>query len=101
MRIIRLILSDFFGLARACGWSVALQWGLTLFLHLPECKRLGNLSPADRAFGNGPVQVWRNGKSAWVIGPCVLTGVREVWVRNSYLSGNFLTIPDAAIFLDL
>ena len=100
MRIPRLILSDFLGLVRVCGWRVAARWLLGVATHLGECRREGNLASVDRLFGDGPVRVRRGSAAAWVAGPTVLTGVREIWVRNAYLTGPIRVAPGDVI-LDL
>lgn len=101
MRIARLIFCDFVGLGRVCGWGNALRWLFAVLTHLPECRRQGNLQPADRVFGDGPIRVWRQGRSAWVAGPCIYTGIREVWVRDSYWTGGLSALPDGGTLLDL
>jgi FkbM family methyltransferase len=101
MRIIKLIFRDFRGLVRVCGFLIALRWLLAIGMHLPECRRRGNLAPADEVFGDGPIRTRRGNVTALMIGPCILTGIREIWVRNIYLSGGFLTVPDNGVFLDL
>jgi hypothetical protein len=101
VRTLRLILSDFLGLARVCGWPVAFRWLFAIATHLNQCRARKNLAPADEVFGDGPFPVYQNGQPIWLIGNSVLTGIREVWVRNSYFKGAPITISDNAQILDL
>ena len=101
MRHLRLIFSDFLGLARVCGPAVALRWLWAIITHFKQCRARGNLAPADEIFGDGPMPVYKNGQTIQLIGQCVLTGIREVWVRDSYFKDAPITVPDNALILDL
>lgn len=99
-KILKIIARDFFGLIRVCGFVVAFKWLWAVFTHLGECKRSGNLQPADRALGDGPFKL-RLGKSrATVLATQALTGIREIWVRDCYLH-QFLKIDPAGVVVDL
>lgn len=99
-RSLRIIASDFRGLCRVCGPVVAFRWLLAIVLHFPQCRRSGNLQPADAALGSGPFRVKLRNSRAILSGEQVLTGIREIWVRDPYL-GDFLTIPQNATVVDL
>src|SRR4051812_49591430 len=101
MRMIRQLVSDFLGMWRVCGAIVALRWLWQVLRHLGECRRRRDLQPADLAMGTGPFRV-RLGKSqAKVAGAGIVTGIREVWVRDCYLAGGFLAIGDGDVVVDL
>jgi FkbM family methyltransferase len=100
LRSFRIIASDFAGLWRVCGPLVALRWLWAICTHFGRCRRSGNLQPADAALGSGPFRVCLRNSSAILSGNQVLTGIREIWVRDPYL-GNFLAIPKNATVVDL
>src|ERR1700677_3446502 len=100
LRSIRIIASDFRGLCRVCGPVVALRWLLAIIFHFKACRRSSNLQPADAALGDGPFHLRLRNARATVAGKHVLTGIREIWVRDPYLN-DFLTIPENATVVDL
>src|ERR1700677_758847 len=99
-RSIRIIASDFRGLCRVCGPIVALRWLLAIVLNIKACRRAGNLQPADAALGDGPFHARLRNARAILSGRQVLTGIREIWVRDPYLN-DFLSIPENATVVDL
>jgi FkbM family methyltransferase len=101
MGIVRRIASDFWGLCRVCGSWVALKWLMRIGLHLPTCLRTRNLSAADRAMGEGPFRVRYRGRRAVLAGSSVMGSIRELWVRQVYLAGDFLTLPTDGTILNL
>jgi hypothetical protein len=94
------IASDCWGLWRVCGLRVALRWLWAIAWNFRACRASGNLQPADAAMGDGPFRVRLRQAQAVLSGPRVLTGIREVWVRDPYLAG-FVTIPPQGTVLDL
>jgi FkbM family methyltransferase len=100
LRSLRIIASDFRGLCRVCGPIVAFRWLLAILLNFKACRRAGNLQPADAALGDGPFHLRLRNARATVAGKLVLTGIREIWVRDPYLN-DFLTIPENATVVDL
>jgi FkbM family methyltransferase len=99
--MIRQLVSDFFGLWRVCGFMLAMRWGWNVVRNLGECRRRRDLQPADSALGAGPFEA-RLGKSwAIVAGPGIVTGIREIWVRDCYLANGFLSIGDGDVVVDL
>jgi len=101
MRVLKIVLADFFRLWRVCGPGVALRWFWAVMTHLAACRRAGNLQPADAAMGDGPFAVKLGGGRAVLEGKCVLTGLREIWGRDVYLDGGYLTIAPDAVVVDL
>lgn len=101
LALVKKVSGDFLGLARICGPGVATRWLLKVVTHAGACRAAGSLQPADRAMGEGPFRVHRPGVRANVVGPQVLSGVREIWARDTYLSGGFLTIPPRGTVVDL
>jgi FkbM family methyltransferase len=95
------IASDFAGLRRVCGWGVALRWVFKILTNFGECKRTRGLQPADRAMGDGPFESHYGSARAKMFGAQVISGIREIWVRDLYLSHGFLTIPPDAHVIDL
>jgi len=95
------IISDFTGLIRVCGVTVALKWLFMVIIHFNECITSNNLQPADRALGRGPIRVCR--EKAFGILNCdsLVSAIREIWVRDVYLKNNFLKIPNEGIVTDL
>jgi FkbM family methyltransferase len=79
---------------------VGFRWLLAVACHFSACRKSGNLQPADAALGDGPFHV-RLGKSRAILSSRqVITGIREIWVRNPYL-GDFLTLGPEAAVVDL
>jgi len=96
----RIIATDFSGLWRVCGPGVAFRWLWAIVLNFGRIRRAGNLQTADVALGEGPFRVRLRGSSALVRGDQVVSGIREIWVRDTYL-GDFLTLADGAKVVDL
>ena len=99
--VLKLIGSDFLGLSRTCGWGVALRWLTKVAITFPQCRRAHNLQPADRVMGEGPFTCRLGRARARLVGSQVISGIREIWVRDVYLSDGFLSIPDNALVVDL
>ncbi len=99
--MLRILFSDFLGLVRVCGRAVALRWMGRVMLNLSTCMRQRNLQSADRAMGEGPFDCRLRAATAIMTGKQVISGIREIWVRDMYLGGGYLTIPPNGIVLDL
>ena len=97
------LFGDFFGLINVCGPKVALKWLGQVFFRLPEVLKKKNLQPADRGMGMGPFQVKYAlaGSSFTVIGEEAFSGIREMYVRDTYLHGGVLTISEEDTVVDL
>jgi FkbM family methyltransferase len=101
MNYLQAILSDLWGIARRCGYQVALRWLWNVAITLPSCIKNRNLQAADRRMGNGPYRVTRKGAQAELSGQQVFSGIREIWVRDVYLKNDYLDIPPGALVVDL
>lgn len=101
IRSVRRIFADFLGLARVCGWGVASHWLWQVVRTFKECRRDNNLQPADIAMGEGPFVASYKGKTARLSGQSVISGIREIWVREVYLARGFLKIGPNATVVDL
>lgn len=99
-RIPFLLASDCLGLIRVCGLAVASRWLLGILRTLRECLSRQSWQPADRHLGDGPFVVRYQAGCARMYGPQVVTGIREIWVRDAYLQG-FLSIPVSGMVVDL
>lgn len=95
--ILRIIARDSLGLSSVCGPAVALRWLWAVLTHLPACKRAGNLQPADAAVGPGPFHLKQGRSRAILGGQRILTGVRELWVRNVYLRAPLAIAPESTV----
>jgi FkbM family methyltransferase len=96
-----LIISDFLGLCRVCGVGVGIRWLLCVARTINECRHARNLQPADLAMGEGPFRARLGSARARLTGTRVVSGIREIWVRDTYLGGGFLHIPLDAVVVDL
>jgi FkbM family methyltransferase len=101
MKSIEQILSDFIGLVRVCGLIIATKWLLFIFITLPQCIKFKNLQPADRKLGEGPFQVNYKKVKASMIGKQVISGIRDIWVRDVYLGNGFLSLEQNGLVIDL
>lgn len=101
MKLLLKVLTDTAGIAKVCGYSVAVRWLAQIVLHFPDVLKSGNLQPADRAMGPGPFAVRRAGSRALLKGPQVFSNIREIWVRDVYLKHDFLSVPRNAVIVDL
>jgi hypothetical protein len=103
MHRILLIGADFAGLWRVCGPGVALRWLFAVARNVGPILRSHNLQTADAAVGPGPfaVRFPTLAKKFSVSGQGVISGIREMYVRNSYLKDDLLRIEDGATVVDL
>src|SRR5207249_5170994 len=102
------VASDYRGLCRVCGTGVATIWLSQIAWHLRECMKSRSLTPADRAMGSGPFRARchdgaqrRLTGSALLDGEVAISAIRELWVRDVYLGGEFIAIPDTGTVVDL
>ena len=78
------------------------MWLAAILKNVPEIYRSGNLQVADRALGAGPFQVnYSDEVNFRVAGPGAFSGIREMYVRDTYLRGGCLEIDDGDIVVDL
>lgn len=101
MNNVKKLWSDFRGIASACGWGTATRWLFSIAASLPTIVRERQLSAADVRMGAGPFRVRYRGSEARLCGTRVLSGIREVWIRDVYGHGDFLDLPENALVVDL
>jgi FkbM family methyltransferase len=99
--ILRTLLSDTLALARVGGPAFAARWVMQVAANLPQCLALRNLQAADAAMGPGPFDLALRGARAKCVGDQVVSGIREIWARDVYLGGGYLTIRDGDRVVDL
>lgn len=94
---------DTLGLARIVGVSVALRWLVAIATHVRVIWARRDLQPADLAMGAGPwiVRIPRSALTFRITGVERFTGIREMYVRDTYLRGGVLSIADGDVVLDL
>jgi FkbM family methyltransferase len=100
-RMISQLASDYVGLWRVCGGGMATRWLWNVARHFGGCLRQRNLQPADLALGDGPFRARLGRAQALVAGESIVTGIREVWVRDCYLADGFLSIGANDVVVDL
>lgn len=95
--------TDFLGLARVCGVLTACRWLGCVGRYVVAIAKEGNLQAADKAMGEGPfsIALSQYGVSFAVLGDSAITGIREMYVRDTYLGGGLLRIHDGDIVVDL
>jgi len=102
VRSLRKISADIWGISRIVGLSTTTMWLAAILRNMPEIYRSGNLQVADRALGSGPFQVkYSDEVNFRIAGPGALCGIREMYVRDTYLRGGRLQIDDGDIVVDL
>ncbi|MCA9290843.1 MAG: FkbM family methyltransferase [Phycisphaerales bacterium] len=99
--LLRTIAGDARGIARVFGPGVAARWLLAAATRAPTCWRERTMRAADRALGEGPFDARLRSARARLVGPDVISGAREIWVRDVYLGGGFLHIPPDGVVVDL
>lgn len=97
------LLVDFRGLARVCGLGVALRWLGSVLANFPAVVQRGDLQPADAAMGVGPfaVRLPQYGAAFSVAGVGAISGIREMYVRDTYLRNGALRVSDGDTVVDL
>jgi FkbM family methyltransferase len=80
-----------------------LRWLFAVARNVGPILRSHNLQTADAAVGPGPfaVRFPTLAKKFSVSGQGVISGIREMYVRNSYLKDDLLRIEDGATVVDL
>lgn len=102
MNYLKKLISDFLGLVRVIGPIPALKWATMVLLNIRGIVRTRNLQLADRAMGIGPFVI-RYGPDVrfQIAGSDAFSGIREMYVRDTYLHHGLLTINDGDVVLDL
>ena len=80
---------------------MALRWLAAIAREARTCISTGTFAVADDAMGDGPFEVTLRGASASLVGKHVFGGLREIWVRDVYLGGGYLSVPDGSVVVDL
>jgi hypothetical protein len=80
---------------------MALRWLTGMAREARKCVATRSFVPADDSMGDGPFRVNLRGATASLVGQHVFRGLREIWVRDVYLGGGFLSIPDGSTVVDL
>lgn len=102
MNRVRQLISDFVGLARVLGLAPAFRWLAMVGFKSAEIRKQGNLQPADLAMGEGPFLVKYSPQVQFQVkGRGVVTGIREMYVRDNYLRRGLLKIDEGDQVLDL
>jgi FkbM family methyltransferase len=94
---------DFIGLVHICGPLIALRWLFYVHFYVVAIMRARNLQAADRAMGAGPFTVTLKPYKCRfkIMGPGCISGIREMYVRDTYLQGGWLDIRADDTVLDL
>lgn len=96
------LLRDVSGLARILGFSFAVRWLAAIARCGRSILRTRNLQGADRLMGTGPFDVrYRNSVQFRIRGVGAFSGIREMYVRDTYLHGGVLEIEPGDRVLDL
>ena len=96
------LVGDFLGLVRVLGPFNALKWAAMVLRNFRGIARARNLQLADRAMGEGPFKVCYSPNVCFqIVGSGAFSGIREMYVRDTYLRHGLLTIEDGDVVLDL
>src|SRR5262245_23121803 len=103
VRKLHKLLFDFFGIARVCGVPVAFNWLLSVMKNITDVIRRGDLQTADRMLGDGPftIKLTKYGAVFKIVGEGAISGIREMYVRDTYLRSGLLRINDGDTVVDL
>lgn len=103
MSRVRALSRDLVGLWRVCGLTVAVRWAACLAGEFRRVLQTRNLQAVDRAVGGGPFRIrYPTTRLPFTVaGDGVLSGVREMYVRDCYLRGGTLKISDGDCVVDL
>lgn len=103
MKHLSQVVSDFVGLVRVCGAPVAIRWLFAIVANVVAIIERRDLQPADRALGDGPfrVRLTRYGVAFRIVGAGAISGIREMYVRDTYLHHGLIRISDGDTILDL
>lgn len=103
MRKVLRLVGDAAGISMVLGVGYALRWVMAILRGGREVRASGNLQAADRAMGPGPFRIVmrRYGAQFGVVGPGAFSGIREMYVRDSYLRHGTLRVADGDVVLDL
>ncbi|MEM6334246.1 MAG: FkbM family methyltransferase [Planctomycetota bacterium] len=95
------VLSDAWGLSRTCGLSVGVSFIWNGLMSLPAVVKRRSMQPVAERMGPGPFTARLRGYEAKLFGRRIVNSVTEIWVRDVYTGGGFLSFPKGATVLDL
>jgi len=96
------LFADFVGISRVIGPSTAAKWLVAIARNFGIVASSRNLQIADKAMGLGPFLIKYRGNVRFRIqGSGAFSGIREMYVRDTYLHGGVLTIEPGDSVLDL
>jgi FkbM family methyltransferase len=102
MRMLRKLFGDFFGLVRVLGPFLAMKWAIMVVLNFTGIAKARNLQLADQAMGEGPFEVRFSPNVRFRIGGSgAFSGIREMFVRDTYLRHGLLSIEEGNVVVDL
>lgn len=103
MQVLRKLFGDFFGIGAVLGFGYAIRWLFAIATRGREILAERNLQPADRRMGEGPfpVKMRRYAVEFLVAGKEAFSGIREMYVRDTYLRQGTLGIEDGDFVIDL
>lgn len=103
MHYVRKLSGDIRGLARICGFVVTCRWIAGLIVNLRGILVRRDLQAADRWMGSGPysVRIKKYGVCFKIKGTQAISGIREMYVRDTYLHDHTLAIRDGDCVIDL
>lgn len=103
MNLLKKLLSDVFGILRVLGVLQAARWLGMVLANFPQILRERNLQCADHSMGEGPfrVRIPEYGVDFRVCGPGAMSGIREMYARDTYLHRGQLNIGPSDVVLDL
>ena len=102
MQMLKTLIADMTGLYRTCGPGVAARFATSIVTNVPVIWMKRDFQPADRALGTGPFEVRLEGATPFrICGDGVISGIREMYVRDCYREHGALQIRPGAVVLDL
>jgi FkbM family methyltransferase len=103
MKFVKKLVGDFIGLCRILGLYHAFRWIALVLWNIFGIVKVKNLQPVDQAMGQGPfrVRIKRYDLDFFIAGAGAFSGIREMYVRDTYLRNGLLTIKDYDVVLDL
>ena len=103
MNSVKKIIRDFIGIFHVMNSYCALKWVCMILLNFPRIAKEKNLQAADSAMGKGPfrIRIARYGVDFQIFGSGAMSGIREMYVRDTYLRGGTINIGANDVVMDL
>jgi FkbM family methyltransferase len=95
------ILTDYFGLVKLIGFIKGSKWLLGVILNLKTCIKERNLQAADRFVGPGFIIAKKKNTIIKFFGDSIISGIREIWIREVYTGEGFLSLKEKTFVVDL